>query len=720
MEEDTESPLTITKIFKSCLLPLTMFAALVACTAGPSAEAPLLTSASLEVSNGDLVSFDETAVHQNQDMVHASFMGVEFSYTDEIFGLLKETSVESAKAADPEEALPERIEFIFSRERGDYSSELIVLPIDQYGAISNNAKSQITQLRSILDGRSYRPEKPLPILPMTNAVEKSRSAPNFVGFQNGNGISFFVLVDHDHNLMTDDLLFFIFQGLTDDAQFYVALFIPLAQVSTPKTIVEDQDVLSMAANQIGLEALEEQWHLSDLIESVESLKVFPDKRFPTPVPAVYSSFPGVLAGYDPEIFKGVSYQKSPAIVSSPDGTAVYLSGIPDIIGLTFEPIQTKNGSSELTIQPIRDDQGNFYSSIPSWQQQSVRDLELSASKVYQDQLSLNLSFVNGSGKRYLTTSAKNASSFEPAESAYQFDGVTDDGRFFIQFSHVFDVPDSLREGEMIIDSEAPADLLATIAQLDEIIQSLAISFDASTDSSIPENSSDCTNVGEFLEDITIPDNTKIERGATFKKTWQVRNSGTCTWTPEYQIIQAGGNPLTWRVSDLPGVVIPGEETQISVTIHAPFTPGKYHAWWQLADTIGTPFGSFFSVLFEAPKPPTDIPGYGVVQGNITYPAGGTPALIIYFLRTDESERYALQTKEGWTHYANEIPVGEYYVFARVLGDGSDSGGGYTEAVECGFTCEDHALRVVVVEEGKATADTNIQDWYAPAGTFPLP
>ena len=99
---------------------------------------------------------------------------------------------------------------------------------------------------------------------------------------------------------------------------------------------------------------------------------------------------------------------------------------------------------------------------------------------------------------------------------------------------------------------------------------------------------------------------------------------------------------------------------------------------------------------------------------------GMPAMTIYFLRTDGSQRFALGTEEGWTHYVNEIPAGKYHVFARVSGDESGSGGGYTEAAVCEMMCEDHALVEVLIEEGKSTREVNVLDWYAPTGTFPLP
>ena len=34
---------------------------------------------------------------------------------------------------------------------------------------------------------------------------------------------------------------------------------------------------------------------------------------------------------------------------------------------------------------------------------------------------------------------------------------------------------------------------------------------------------------QFITDVTVPDGAKYEPGATFKKTWRLKNIGTCTW-----------------------------------------------------------------------------------------------------------------------------------------------------------------------------------------------
>jgi hypothetical protein len=271
-----------------------------------------------------------------------------------------------------------------------------------------------------------------------------------------------------------------------------------------------------------------------------------------------------------------------------------------------------------------------------------------------------------------------------------------------------------------VDPAKSETLLNQVEQLDLMVQSLVINADASTDSSMPVNEPDCSSEAEFVEDVTIPDHTVVERGHSAIKIWRIRNTGTCTWTPEYQIQLAGGNPFTWQKPSVIDIVNPGEETEISVEIVSPEIPGTYQAWWQLADESGYSFGPFYHVIFESPRPATDVPGHGLVEGKIGYPASKIPAMIIYFERTDGSERYALETESGWNHYANELPAGDYHVFARVAGDESNSGGGFTAAVQCDMICDDHELLVVTVEESKATRNIDILDWYAPAGTFPLP
>ena len=107
-------------------------------------------------------------------------------------------------------------------------------------------------------------------------------------------------------------------------------------------------------------------------------------------------------------------------------------------------------------------------------------------------------------------------------------------------------------------------------------------------------------------DITIPDGSIIQPGATFEKTWSILNTGTTTWTTDYQLIYVDGLQATTMNVNLSENVAPGETTLISVKFKAPDTLGTYTSWWQMYSASGYRFGEQISVLFvvgnETPTP----------------------------------------------------------------------------------------------------------------------
>lgn len=97
---------------------------------------------------------------------------------------------------------------------------------------------------------------------------------------------------------------------------------------------------------------------------------------------------------------------------------------------------------------------------------------------------------------------------------------------------------------------------------------------------------------KFVQDITIPDGTKIVAGTTFTKTWRIRNSGSCTWDTRFDIAFVGGTQMTsGTVWDLTKEVKPGETVDISINMTAPATVGTYQANFQMANPNGVRFGT---------------------------------------------------------------------------------------------------------------------------------
>ena len=93
--------------------------------------------------------------------------------------------------------------------------------------------------------------------------------------------------------------------------------------------------------------------------------------------------------------------------------------------------------------------------------------------------------------------------------------------------------------------------------------------------------------GEFWADLTIPDGTDFEPGDTFTKVWQLRNSGTNTWTQDYGLAFFGGEQMSApAVVPLTGNVAPGATVDVSVDMTAPQSGGTYTGFWKMQNAAG--------------------------------------------------------------------------------------------------------------------------------------
>ena len=96
----------------------------------------------------------------------------------------------------------------------------------------------------------------------------------------------------------------------------------------------------------------------------------------------------------------------------------------------------------------------------------------------------------------------------------------------------------------------------------------------------------------FVDDVTIPDDTVMMPGQTFRKTWRIQNVGSCAWNQSYQLIFTSGDPMGTNYGvNLPGQVNPGDTVDISVDMKAPYSYGSYQSNWNLRSPAGNVFGT---------------------------------------------------------------------------------------------------------------------------------
>jgi len=99
------------------------------------------------------------------------------------------------------------------------------------------------------------------------------------------------------------------------------------------------------------------------------------------------------------------------------------------------------------------------------------------------------------------------------------------------------------------------------------------------------------NWAQFISE-TIPDDSPIQGGAAFVKSWRLKNIGTCTWTTAYQLVfvsgEAMGAPAATAMT--PISVPPNGTVDVSISLTAPLSAGSYQGYFKLRAPDGTIFG----------------------------------------------------------------------------------------------------------------------------------
>ncbi len=97
---------------------------------------------------------------------------------------------------------------------------------------------------------------------------------------------------------------------------------------------------------------------------------------------------------------------------------------------------------------------------------------------------------------------------------------------------------------------------------------------------------------DFLGDVNVPPGTVMKPGTKFDKTWTVKNTGTCKWTTEYDLILAGGEAFgTNKRGDITREVPPGDTIELTIpNMTAPMTEGTYYSYWMLSAPDGARIG----------------------------------------------------------------------------------------------------------------------------------
>ena len=143
-------------------------------------------------------------------------------------------------------------------------------------------------------------------------------------------------------------------------------------------------------------------------------------------------------------------------------------------------------------------------------------------------------------------------------------------------------------GQPTDDGTGPA---ATTQAPDQPPTNTPTATNTSTVTPTPTEETPC-NQASFVKDVTVPDGTEYPPDTNFTKTWRLKNTGTCTWNNDYDLVFDDGDKMGGsNVESISlGSVEPGETVDISVELTSPSTPGDYRGNWLLRSDDGVVFG----------------------------------------------------------------------------------------------------------------------------------
>lgn len=122
--------------------------------------------------------------------------------------------------------------------------QVYVFPVAEYEAMDACARQAIQALKTLLGERPSLPigaPQPyeclgcgnLPFLPPPAAGQVFLAKVQYLDFENGSGVRFLTQLSQDYDLINNHKLFYTFQGLTSDRQYYVSVILPVAAPILP-------------------------------------------------------------------------------------------------------------------------------------------------------------------------------------------------------------------------------------------------------------------------------------------------------------------------------------------------------------------------------------------------------------------------------------------------------------------------------------------------------
>jgi hypothetical protein len=207
----------------------------------------------------------------------ASFRGVRFQYDLSFVSAVRGEIIPASQGSTPDLDIPEHIGFIFdniavSRQFNPLEPQLLIFPIDDFREISSRrAEMTLEGLTELLKERPLPLATELTLMPPPVGKPTLQVHAKYLQFANGEGVRFLTSYSEDIGPVTNETIFYTFQGISTDREYYVSLFFPIETPQLPDTFEDSAaaaDYRSFVAN-----------YDNYLAETVEQLEKNPAASF---------------------------------------------------------------------------------------------------------------------------------------------------------------------------------------------------------------------------------------------------------------------------------------------------------------------------------------------------------------------------------------------------------------------------------------------------------
>ncbi len=138
-------------------------------------------------------------------------------------------------------------------------------------------------------------------------------------------------------------------------------------------------------------------------------------------------------------------------------------------------------------------------------------------------------------------------------------------------------------------------LTPTIFYIPTLPPGTPIPTHTTTPTANPTSAFPCTHNLDFLEDLTIADDTIVAPGSSLDKQWLVQNTGDCTWDNSLRLRLIDGDLLGADPEQPLPPAPSAEKAVVSISFTAPSTTGTWYSVWQAFDSDGVAIGEAFMI-----------------------------------------------------------------------------------------------------------------------------